>query len=245
MIPSINGKRLAIMIAIAGMLIAGIIGAGTRVAMACDDLPNSHHCYAIGEITRSDNHGMYGSLYVHCLATANPSGDFANQEIWTTDDNSHWVEIGVKDGLDASNNTHMQAWFWADSRPGDGYNEHFIGSQVTLDTNHEVKIIRNGTDNWNVYGGNSFHQIGTSTSNNFTATRDDAGTEYTTDQGSGTRDAGNVGKHDALNYIDPNNNPHAWGTSGYTRNFSPTSGENPWITGTYHDSTSYEDYAVC
>jgi hypothetical protein len=241
MIPSINGKRLAIMIAIAGMLIAGIVGAGTRVAMACDALPNSDHCYAVADISRSDTHGVYGSLYVHCLATSNPSGDFANQEVWTADDNTYWVEVGVKDGVDVSNNTHQQAWFWADQRPGDGYNEHFPGIQVSLDTNHDVKIIRNGTDKWNVYGGNSFHQIGTSTSNNFTADHDQAGTEYTTNSGTGTRDAGNVGNHDALNYFDSNNNPHAWGTSGVGNNFGP----NWWITGSYHQSTSYEDYAVC
>lgn len=205
--------------------------------MACSY--SGTHCYAVAEIQTSDSHGMYGSLYVHCLSS--PASNFVNQEIWILRDGNpppFWVEVGVKDGWDVNQVTHMQGWFWADSRPNGGYHEHFISSQVTLDTNHDVQIQRNGTDNWNVSGGNNFHQIGISTPNNFTATLGEAGSEYTSNSGTGVRDAGNVGNQHGLERVDSNNAFHFWGNDGFGSNGS-------WLTGHYDPPSSTESYAVC
>jgi hypothetical protein len=49
-----------------------------------------------GEILRSpansDNHGIYGNLYVNCLYTPSPSSSLVTQEIWDDTENlDYWV----------------------------------------------------------------------------------------------------------------------------------------------------------
>lgn len=221
-------RRLIIMMAVAGLMVAGVIVASPGDAMACT---LSDHCYAISQVLKSSNHGMFGTLYVHCLFSPS-SSEFVNQEIWDVEaSGSYWVEVGVKDGRDFNGVNRDQGWFWADSRPGGGYNEHFIDSHVSLDTDHDVQIERNGSAMWNVYGGNTFHQIGTSTSNPITMDFGQAGSEYTLNSGSGMRDTGVVG---GLEYQDSSNNFHFWGTGGSTIR----SGPGNWVFAGYDSGTS-------
>lgn len=116
------------------------------------------------------------------------------QEIWDdTESLDYCVEVGVIDGLDYYCNTHNQGWFWADSRPnGGGFAQHFPGSQVTLGTSLPVQIQRNGSSSWNVYGGDSFHQIGTSSRSPNTMYYQAGGSEHTLNSGSGLRSDGHV-----------------------------------------------------
>jgi hypothetical protein len=95
---------------------------------------------------------------------------FVNTEMWlTTSDYNYWVEVGVK-SEPADNGTNQPFVFWADSRPGGGYSEHwgnYLNSTDYAYGNVLVRITRSGTSNWNVLAqGASTTLTGTSTANN-------------------------------------------------------------------------------
>lgn len=239
-ISALTRKNQLIVLIITGLVAAGVVGVtGTGTAHACD-ISTPDHCYAQSVLANSDNHGIYGNLYVNCLYTPSPRSSLVTQEIWDDTENlDYWVEVGVIDGLDYYGNTHNQGWFWADSRPnGGGFAQHFPGSQVTLDTSLPVQIQRNGSSSWNVYGGDSFHQIGTSTNNPITMYYQTGGSEYSLNSGSDLRSDGHVG---GLEYQNSSNTFYYWGSDGGNDPVGPSY----WISSSYDTGSSTASWSTC
>ena len=122
------------------------------------------------------------------------NGDFVDNEIWdVSNSGDHWTEVGVASGT-SSGGTYYSGWewFWADSRPnGGGYNEHEFGS--ASGGGLEAETAYAGSNTWDIFGGNSFTQEGTSTNQPESSSGvSEFGTEYTAGSGSGIRNIGSV-----------------------------------------------------
>jgi hypothetical protein len=128
-------------------------------------------------------------LEVDCLAVANDADEFANWEMWVdtndTDPNSpnssgYWIEEGYSAGTvyDSRGPYAGFQWFWADSRPGGGYNEHFI-QWATAYQYKNVTITYEGGPNWGVYLGGTL--IGQSINNGAYAGGTQVGAEMAVD----------------------------------------------------------------
>lgn len=164
-----------------------------RLQSPAPPLPDSDHCYAIAEASGGENYGGYGVLYYSCLHMPN-NGGFVDNEMWDVSDNGdYWTEIGVKSGTSYGGSYYSGwEWFWADSRPnGGGYNEHEFSSASGGELQVETAWATDNT--WDLFGGNSFDQVGTSTNQPLSSSgTSEFGTEYTAGSGSGIRNIGNV-----------------------------------------------------
>jgi hypothetical protein len=91
--------------------------------------------------------------------------EFVNHEMWYLTDTSgnYWVEVGFKDGATDGIDCVTQEIFWADSRPGGGYNEHYYSNGWTLGDWYEMQIVNDGSCSWNVQLGGL--NLGDSTAN--------------------------------------------------------------------------------
>jgi hypothetical protein len=209
----------------------GMVAWSAAPASACST-SNGDHCYAIEYSSGGTNHGAFGELYVGCLYMPN-NGNRVNNEIWEENDPAtYWTEVGVTSGIAYNGDYYNKQWFWADSRPNGGsYHEHEIGQTATAGDYYDVETYWIGNNEWAIYGGNSFTQIGTSTSNPVTSSGStDAGTEYTVNNASsGIRDVGAVYN---IEWLGTNGVWHDVGSagSGYF---------NGWIGGSYNASGSY------
>jgi hypothetical protein len=131
----------------------------------------SAHYYALVEsanITNGDaDDGDYILIQTNILHnTCNIlTHEFVNHELWYTTDLSgnYWVEVGFKDGETNGIDCVTDIDFWADSRPGGGYNEHHPDNGWSFGSWYAAEITLTGSCTWNIeLGGLS---IGTSTSN--------------------------------------------------------------------------------
>jgi hypothetical protein len=125
----------------------------------------SSHCYVEGEMGQAWTgsfvpiNAIGGDLYIDCLYVPTNS-DFVNYESWLDTDlnnaaiDSYWVEGGAKLGIGVSGAWEGYQWFWADSRPGDGYHEHYLGSASTY-AFENVTFTWLGSGDWDVKFGNS------------------------------------------------------------------------------------------
>ena len=157
--------RAAVMSGIitAALVASGVAGGNPASASGTCGTPATGHCYAVAQLGVSAGHTpWYASavgldLEVDCLAVANDSTEGATWELWLstndTDPNSttespYWLEGGYLAGS-ATGNTGFQ-YFWADSRPGGGYNAHFAG-WATAYQYENLTFTWQGGSNWNVY----------------------------------------------------------------------------------------------
>lgn len=203
----------------AGMIIAG---ATPQALAACS--PTSR-CYAIAyNLNTAVNHGAYGEINSHCLYMPN-NGSFVTHEVWDVDaTGNYWEEVGIVSGATDAGYLDKH-WFWDDSRPGGGYNQH--NSSVTANTNttYRVKIKFAGSNTWDLYGNGDYSQFGTSTDQTANLVTNEAGTEYTAGSGSGIRNQGQVGN---LNRISSSDSWFNWGNnaSTYSNGYSIASYDN-------------------
>ena len=148
-------------------LIAACVATATLMAPAIA----SAHYYAETQASSyfSANNGAYVVLQSDILSSTcnNNSKNFVNHEMWYwVDPNaSTWVEVGVKDGVNVSNNCMSHQVFWADERPGGGgYHEHYPNVGWSLGSGYAHEVINAGsTCSWTVYFGGV--NLGTSTNN--------------------------------------------------------------------------------
>jgi hypothetical protein len=172
-----------------------MVAAGNpSAASAAESCDINNHCYAIAEASGPANYGGFGDLYYNCLYMPS-NGNFANQEMWDTNSSAtYWTEVGIKSGIGVSGTYYTKQWFWADSRPnGGGYHEHEVAGTAPGTTELPVETTYVGNNTWDIWGGNSFTQIGTSTGQPQSSSGTSQwGTEYTAGSGSGIRDIGSV-----------------------------------------------------
>lgn len=198
----------------AGMIIAG---ATPQASAACSP---SSHCYAIAiNNNTATNHGAYGEINAHCLYMPN-NGSFVTQEVWDVDSTgAYWEEVGIVAGDTNDAGYVSKRWFWDDSRPGGGYNQHTSTAQPSTNITYRVKIVFAGSNSWDIYGKGDYSQFGTSTGQSATLITNEAGTEYSAGSGSGIRNQGQVGN---LQRISSSNSWFNWGNNatafynGYT-----------------------------
>jgi hypothetical protein len=89
---------------------------------------------------------------------------FVNHEMWyNTDASGHWVEVGFKDGATNGINCVQDMIFWADSRPGGGYNEHYYNNGWSFGLWYQAQVTTAGSCKWNVTLGGL--NLGSSTAN--------------------------------------------------------------------------------
>jgi hypothetical protein len=114
----------------------------------------------------ADN-GAYVEIDTSVLhATCNiAQRDIVTHELWylTDSSGSYWIEVGFFDGAANWPGCSTHADFWADSRPGGGFNEHFPGNSWNFDTWYGAEVTYIGNCNWTILLGGL--NIGTSTSN--------------------------------------------------------------------------------
>jgi hypothetical protein len=151
-------------VAVVALFGASIAFPQSALAVTCSP---SAHCYAtVRWIGAPQNEGSYLEIYSSCLNGPNNTTNFADEELWEGTDNSanlsYWVESGMSYGEINGQARGGPFWFWADNRPGGGYNEHYVGA-VALNTSYETEIGHAGSNNWWVWETSS--HIGTSTSN--------------------------------------------------------------------------------
>jgi hypothetical protein len=140
-------------------------------ALTASTTASAQHYYAVdvaSPFNGSDaDDGVQAQLWTNDLhSTCNLfQHDFVNHELWydTSSTGAYWVEVGWKDGTDASGTCHTQTLFWADSRPGGGYAEHFTGYTLNAGAWDTFQVSTAGSCSWSVYA-NTIN-IGTSTVN--------------------------------------------------------------------------------
>jgi hypothetical protein len=221
-------RRTAVVLALAlpaatWMIIAGAV---PDASAACSP---SSHCYAIAyNLNTSTNHGVFGTVYAHCLYQPN-NGTFVTNEIWDASSSAaYWEEVGLYSGIGTNIPYGNKNWFWADSRPGGGYNEHDSSTTANTDTQYRAKVEFAGNNTWYIYGNGNYSHFGTSTSQSATLITGQAGTEYTSGSTSGIRDQGNVSN---LQRKSSSNTWYSWGNNA-SRYY------NGYITPSYNSSTN-------
>jgi hypothetical protein len=130
----------------------------------------SAHFYAYIDSAPSSNanNGMMAFITTDTLhSTCNlTTYTFVNHEMWYNVDQTgnHWVEVGLKDGeTNSALQCKSDTIFWADSRNGGGYNEHYFTNGWTLGDRYEMQVTAAGSCTWNVvFGGLN---LGNSTNN--------------------------------------------------------------------------------
>jgi hypothetical protein len=202
-------RRIAVVLTLilgtpAGMIIAG----ATPQASACS---LTSRCYAISENANTNtNYGIRGSVNAHCLYVPN-NANFVTNEIWDASPSyDSWEEVGIFSGLGDQIAYGDRNWFWEDSRPGGGVNEHDSSVEANTDTNYRVKVEFEGNDTWYIYGNGNFSHFGTSTNQSAALNHGQAGTEYTANSGAGMRNQGRV---DDLQRIDTSHTYYHWGAN--------------------------------
>ncbi len=237
-----RGRRAAFFLGLAVLVATGMSAAGPApgawAAASCAS-SNGNHCYAEATDTVGQNHGAFGEIVANCLYMPNNSNSASvTNEIWDASSNSaYWVEVGLTSGP-GSNGYNYRNWFWADSRPGGGYHEHYPSISSAGSGTYAVEIYYEGNNSWGVTGGNSPTLLGTSTSQPVSSTYYAiGGTEYMAASNSGIRDIGHI---TSLEFQGLNNNWHFFGSGpGGSQNFGP----GHYINGSYSSSSSTESWS--
>ncbi len=156
------------------------------------------------------------------------NGSLVTNEVWDIDQSGqYWEEVGIVSGI-TYNGYRDKNWFWDDSRPGGGYNQHNSSVQAHTDTTYRVKIKFAGSDTWNIFGNGNYSQFGTSVNQSATLIRNEAGTEYSGESNSGIRNQGQVGNLTRISSTD------AW--FGWGSNAVPAA--DGYINASYFNSSS-------
>lgn len=109
------------------------------------------HCYGIEDWPG----GMDGGHTSIKVAHISPGDEFVTNEMWIDDKQTsggpYWVEGGYLTNVNVDNGAEL--WFWADNRPGGGYNAHYATSPVTSgDYGNPVNVtIVRGSSNPNTH----------------------------------------------------------------------------------------------
>jgi hypothetical protein len=185
-------RRIAVVLALA-LPTAWVITAAAVSAPAASACDASSHCVTQAQNKNTNlNFGVYGELNAHCLYQPD-NGNRVTNELWDTDSSaSNWVEAGITGGRDYNGYYRDKNWFWADKRPGYSYSEHVVNATANTDTSYPAEITYHGSNEWYVYGKNSFVQYGTSTNNGMQGIHVIGGTEFWGSATSGIRDQGDV-----------------------------------------------------
>jgi hypothetical protein len=226
-------RRTAIVLALALPAATWMITAvGVPSASACSDTNSSNHCYAIWyNLNPNTNHGIYGVVNAHCLYEPLDGPNFVTNEIWDVASGNYWEEVGLYSGAGTNISYGNKNWFWADKRPGDGYNEHDSSTTANTDTNYRAKVEFQGNDTWYIYGNGNYSHFGTSRSQSATLIQGQAGTEYLDDLGIlKIRDIGQVGD---LRRKSSGDTWYSWGSNAAPGDHGP----GHYIT-SHYDSTS-------
>jgi hypothetical protein len=235
-----RARRAAVFLGLAALAASGLIAAGpvpdAWAAVSCAS-NNGNHCYAEAVAFPGQNHGAYGEVSANCLYMPNNSTSTSvTNEIWdTSSNNAYWIEDGLTSGP-GSNGYNYRNWFWADSRPGGGYHEHYPGISSAGSGNYAVEIYYNGNNSWGVIAGDSPTLVGYSTGQPVSSTYHIiGGTEYMAGSGSGLRDIGSV-IH--LEFQGLNNHWYFLGSGGGGQNLGP----GHYINGSYSSGSSTESW---
>jgi hypothetical protein len=227
-------RRIAVVLALTIPATAGVIAAGAaQDAWACSDSNGANHCYAVAYVNTGVNYGAFGYINLHCQYQPN-NANFATNEIWDVNSsNAYWIEDGVISGNDFGT-YFARHWFWADSRPGGGFNFHAPSNlqEANNNTNYAVEIYYVGSHTWTVQGANGDVILGNSTNQTYIPNFLESGTEYLGASNSGIR---NIGHVSSLEHEDTSNNWYYWGTDGYT---AGAGGPGAYIQPSYNQTSS-------
>jgi hypothetical protein len=232
-------RRAAVFLGLAALAATGMIaaGPGASAAVSCAS-SNGNHCYAEAVRSVGQNHGVFGEIVVNCLyMPANGNSASVTNEMWdASSNNAYWIEDGVTSGQ-GGNGYNYHHWFWADSRPGGGYHEHYPNISNAGSGTYPVEIYYEGNNSWGVIGGNSTVLMGTSTSQPVSSTYTViAGTEYMAASNSGIRDIGHIA---SLEYQTTGGNWYYVGGGGGNENLGP----GHYINGSYSSGSSTESWS--
>jgi hypothetical protein len=187
--PGRLARRTAIILALALPALGWLITAGAVPAQACN---TTSHCYAaaISNDTTA-NHGMYGNITSSCLYNSN-DGNFVTQEIWDTSSGAtDWDEVGLIGGTFDGTYYSVKTWFYAYQEPGEPFTLHAPNTAAAgTNISYAAEVIYLGSNEWAVYAGNNYTEIGTITGQSATLDNGIAGTEYTSYAGADLRDSG-------------------------------------------------------
>lgn len=143
--------RLALVapVVLSSVLLLMLFGASSADAQNCS---LGSHCYLLDYwAPATQNEGIYANMDAECLYEANPNSTFVDEEIWESSDNSndlaYWTELGLTWGIPWGSSGRVL--FWADNRPGGGYNQHEIGSGA-INTTYGLLVQWIGGDEWAV-----------------------------------------------------------------------------------------------
>jgi len=174
---------------------AAVVSVGASPpASACALNPDSAHCYGQVISNPAAIHGVHGDIDPVCLNTGGVNPAFITDEMWLVSTASaptlYWVEAGYlqNNGVDLNGVGNGQWIFWADQRPGGGFNSHGHLSSglpkahfsIGRDSSSQVGVL---------YGSYS----GTSTSNGMTENQGQYGSEMTTSAAGGQGQWSSIG----------------------------------------------------
>jgi hypothetical protein len=230
-----RARRAASFLSLAVLAATGMVAAGpvpdAWAAASCAS-SNGNHCYAIGVVFIGQNHGAYGQIGANCLYMPNNgSSTTVTNEIWdSSSNNAYWIEDGLTSGP-GSNGYNYRNWFWADSRPGGGYHEHYPSISGAGSGTYSVEIYYEGNNSWGITAGDSPTYVGTSANQPVSSTDHViGGTEYMASSNSGIRDIGHIS---SLEFQGLNNHWYFFGGGGGNQNLGP----GHYINGNYGSST--------
>lgn len=237
-IPATGRRALrgAAYLACAFLAAAGMVATGKAPAAWACDSSYYDHCYAVAAASGPGNYGGYGEISDPCLYMPNDGADHVSAEIWDMSSNEeYWTEVGITSGLG-----YYHQWFWADSRPnGGGYNFHPVGGTASGGP-LPVETTYVGNNQWYIYGGNSFTQLGTSINQPASSSGTSwFGTEYTVNPGAGMRDVGTISN------LEWESKAGVWYPENglaQNRNYGPPPPNTSWIFGNYNSSGDYETW---
>jgi hypothetical protein len=90
------------------------------------------------------------------LSISNACTQAAFSTFWEGTDNAgstYWVEEGIHVGVHHNGTCgNGVQFYWADLRPGLGYNEHYPGGAVGFGVNYAFKILFDGGTTWESIG---------------------------------------------------------------------------------------------
>jgi hypothetical protein len=137
-ISSRKGRAVAVAVAASGAVAIAVGGSSTANAQAANG-----HWYSVAGST-SAGIGARSTVYIsgNSYAYDAPTGGFIEQTLWQGSGGGNWTEVGWTQGWQGSRGVY---WYWADQRPGGGYNEHLIGGAGPLYSYHDLDITRSAT----------------------------------------------------------------------------------------------------
>jgi len=104
------------------------LGTSRALAYSCDP----SHCYGVVDWSGGTSYAGT-SILVRGLGAPDSGAGFITNEIWLADSPYYWVETGITIGPVGGQLCTSDCYFWADTRPGAGYYEHFLADVPQTD----------------------------------------------------------------------------------------------------------------